>query len=190
MKEFIQHFFSVNPKDYVNLGWDIEINKLLMILLPLMLLVCVAVHIFRKNMFYVVKQLTRHGATDEASAKTLGALGLGNNAIVRFMLGRDGQLTRIVKRRGEPSYTYEEYRQLEKEKKLKKEKIDFSTAEFYLVDRDNRASKILERYDIPVFKTVLVCVFIVAIFMCLALLMPEILMLLDSVVGFIKGLYS
>jgi len=190
MKEFYIQFIELNTNDYVNLGGDLEINKLLLILTPIVVICCLFVNLFRKNMFYTVKQLSRHNAVDEESAKTLTALGLGRNGIIKWMLSRDGQLSRIVKRKGAPSYTYEEYTQLAKEKKLKEEKIDFSTAEFYLADdSDLRVKKMIERYDISPFKTALVCIFTFIIMVLIMLLMPDILSLVDWLVGFMKGLF-
>ena len=191
MKELYLQFIAVNTKDYVNLGWDIDVNKILLILTPILILCCLFVNLIRKNMFHIVKQLTRHNATTEEAAKTLTALGLKDYRLIKWMLTRDGQLSRLVKRKGSPNYTYEEYRQLEREKKLIKDKIDFSTAEFYLnPDEELRIKKIIERYDIPVFKTVLVCVFTFVILVLIMLIMPEILTGLDWIVGFVKGIFG
>ena len=190
MKEIIKQFFSVNLKDYSNLCVDFEINKALVVLLVVLCISFFYIHVKRKNMYYIVKQLTRHNATDEESAKTLEALGLSNNFVLKWMLSGSGQLTRLVKRAGEVTLSYEEYVALEKEKKLNKEKIDFTEAKFYLFDaQDTRVQRILSRYNIPLFKTVILCVFVVVLYFCIMLLMPELLMLINYLVGLVKGMF-
>ena len=190
MKDFYIRFFTVNLNEYPNLGWDLKINIVLLCVLPIVLACFVAVHLLRKNTFYVIKQLSRHNATDEKSACTLRELGLGDNRIVKMMLSGDGQLTRLVKRVGVPEYTYEEYRRLEKEKKLKKEKIDFDTARFYLADStDTRLGKIIDRYDVPLVNLIVLLVFVVVIFVLIILLMPELLTLIDSLIETARGAF-
>lgn len=191
MKEFYIQFFTVNMKNYENLGWDFEINIMLMALMPIFIVGCILIHVFRKNIFYTVKQLTRHGATTPDTAVTLTKMKLADRRIIKYMLSHDTQLSKIVKRKGAPEYTYEEYRELEKTKSLPSEKIDFDEAEFYLAkESDDRAKKVLERYDIPVSRIVLLCVFVFVIFMIIMLLMPELLTLINNLVGFVKGLYK
>ena len=190
MKEFYTRFFLINLKDYYNLGIDIEINIVLLALLPVVMLVWIAFHLLRNNTFLVVKRLARRSAVTEDGAKTLHELGLGERKILKWMLSGDGQITKIVKRVGAPQYTYEEYNALSKSEK-KGEKIDFETARFYLdKEQETRIDKILARYEVKKHHTVLMCVFIFVVFVCTMLLMPDILMGLDWLVGFIKELYA
>ena len=100
MKEFYTRFFLINLNEYYNLGVDLQINILLLILLPIVLLVWIAFHIMRNNTFVIVKRLARRGAFDEESAKTLRELGLFNKWVLRLMLSGEGQITKIVKRVG------------------------------------------------------------------------------------------
>ncbi len=190
MKEIIKQFFSVNLKDYVNLGVDFEINKALIVLLVVLCMSFFYIHVKRKNMYYIVKQLSRHNAIDEDSAKTLGAIGLSDRLVIKWMLSGDGQLTRLVKRAGEITLSYEEYVTLEKEKKLTKEKIDFTEARFYLADvQDTRVQRILARYNISITRTIILCVFVVVLYFCIMLLMPELLMLINYLVGLVKEMF-
>ncbi len=188
MKEFYTQFFLINLKEYYNLGIDLKINILLLVLLPVVLLIWIAFHLVRSNTFLVVKRLARRGATSESGAKTLRELGLGDKKILKLMLSGDGQITKIIKRVGAREYTFEEYTALDK-KERKKEKIDFETAAFYLDERQEaRIEKILNRYEVRPHHTVLMCVFIFVAFVCAMLLMPDILAGLDWLVGFVKGL--
>ena len=187
MKEFYVRFFLVNTKNYYNLGFDLEINKLLIFLLPVVIFVFVAYHVYRNHTFTLVKRLSRRGAMTPEGAKTLKDLGLGDKKLIRWMLSGDGQITRLVKRKGEPEYTYEEYTAMQKSRK-KDEKIDFETAEFYLNGTEtDRITRIVNRYEVRPVHTVLMCVFIVVAFVCAMLLMPEILTGIDWLVGYIKG---
>ena len=187
MKEFYTQFFLINLKDYYNLGIDLRINILLLVTLPIVLLLWIAFHLVRSNTFLVVKRLSRRGAASAESAKTLRELGLFDKRILKLMLSGDGQITKIVKRVGAPEYSYEEYNALSKKDK-KGEKIDFETAAFYLnTDEQARIDKIQNRYDVRPHHTALMCAFIVVVFVCAMLLMPEILTGIDWLVGFIKG---
>lgn len=188
MKEFYTRFFLINLKDYYNLGVDLEINLVLLALLPVVMLIWIAFHLWRNNTFLVVKRLARRDAVNEDSAKTLRELGLNDKAILKWMLSCDGQLTKIVKRVGAPSYTYEEYIKLSA-KERRAEKIDFETAKFYLdSEKQGTVDKIVNRYEVRPHHTVLMCVSIVVTFVCVILLMPDILYGLDWLIGFIKEL--
>lgn len=190
MKEFYTRFFLINLKDYYNLGVDLEINLVLLALFPIVLLIWIAFHFMRNNTFTIVKRLARRKATTEDGAKTLTELGLGRNFLLKWMLCGDGQVTKIVKRVGAPSYTYEEYAALSKKEK-NGNKIDFETARFYLnSEKQDRIDKILNRYEVKVHHTVLMCVAILVAFACAILLMPDILLGLDWLVGFVKELYN
>ena len=98
------------------------------------------------------------------------------------MLIRESQLTKLVKRVGEKDYTYEEYLALPKSERTKK--INLSEAKFFLrEDEMERTEKILNAHSPTVLNTVLLCVFILAIFVCLSLVMPSLLNLLDNYIA-------
>jgi hypothetical protein len=144
----------------------------------------------RSNTFLIVKRLSRRGATSADGAKTLRELGLFDKKILRLMLSGDGQITKIVKRVGAPVYTYEEYKALSGKDK-RGEKIDFETAAFYLDEASReRIDKIVNRYEVRPHHTVLMCIFICVAFVCAMLLMPDILMGLDWLIGFVKELWQ
>lgn len=183
--KLLYDFFFLNLKDYPNIGIDFEINVFLLVLT---LALCVSfffVNHHRSMMQTIVKQLTRHEATDEDSAKTLTELGLGRAFVLKWALSRPGLLTRIIGRVGEKSYTYEEYVALSKKKGgLKEEKIDFNEARFYIRESGaERAKLILENYGTSLPRAILYCVLFLVLYVCIALSMPEILSLIDSWLG-------
>ena len=97
MKEFYTRFFLINLKDYYNLGVDLEINIVLLALLPIVMLIWISFHFWRNNTFLVIKRLARRDATNTDSAKTLRELGLFDKAMLKWMLSSEGQLSKIVK---------------------------------------------------------------------------------------------
>ena len=201
MKEFYTRFFLINTNEYYNLGFDMWINIVLMVLMPIVILIAVGYHLVRNNTFLVVKRLSKRNAMSEDNAKTLAELGLGDRKILKWMLSGDGRLTRLVKRTGAPVYTYQEYVEAQKNGRKKKstdgtaeetvsigkEKIDFETAQFYLDNREtDRITKICDTYEVRPRNTVIMCVAILVAFVIAMLLMHEILTGLDWLIGAIK----
>ena len=200
MKEFYLRFFLINTNEYPNLGADLWINMLLLILLPIVVFILVAYHLVRNNTFLVVKRLSKRNATSEDNAKTLRDLGLDDKKILKWMLSGDGQITRLVKRKGATEYTYEEYVEAQRNGRKKKSadgecpcksKIDFETAEFYLDSKQSeRIGKICEKYEVRPRNTAIMCVAVVVGFIIVMLMMHEILYLLNELVGMLKETLS
>lgn len=171
----------LNAKDYFDTVFDIYVN---LILLIIAISLCAASFVINNHKTYTVnliKQLLRRGAHSEDSALTLSELHVSESYSLKRALMRDGRLTDIVKRAGETKLTYEEYRALEKEKRLPSEKIDFNAARFYIPkEKTDSAKHINERERPSIIKTLLTCVFIFALTVCIALLMPEALTLISN----------
>jgi len=183
-KTYIKRFFLLNLNEYQNLDVNLYINVLLLgAFVGMAIAVCLVASV-RSKMALMTKQLLRHGAIGEQNAKSLSDLGLKDVKFLKSMLSRDGQLTKIVRRVGEVRYTYEEYVALMKEKGVKPEKIDFNTAAFYIDESQQaRAKYVYETYSSPWPKTLALCVFLLAAYVCLSLVMPEILSWLNSLIG-------
>ena len=174
--------FLINLNEYKNIGIDLYIN---VVLLCLFLLLCASFFVInhhRATTQLIVKQLIRHGATDAASAKTLEELGIDGSKSVKWMLKSAGQITKLVARVGEKTYTYEEYKALMNSKGgVPKEKIDLEEARFYVREESReRISFIIDTYGSSIIRTSLYCIFILAIYVCIALCMPEILTFIDG----------
>ncbi len=165
----------------------------------LTVLICVGICISntRKNtMITMVKQLYRHGALSEENAKTLRELRVKNTFFLRNLLSDGTRLSRIVLRVGAKKLTYEEYieeikshgffkRKSRKETSacdsISEEKIDFSTAKFYISDeKEAEVKNILSKNVTTPWQNALLCIFFVCISICFVFLMPEILHLVDS----------
>lgn len=185
-EKFLYDYFFLNLKDYPNININFEINVFLLILTLALGVTFVMVSIYRGAMQNIVLQLTRHEAVGEGNAKTLNSLGLGDDFITRMLLSGEGQLSKIVGRVGEPTYTYEEYIDLSKKGKLENEKIDFTAAEFYIRDGESsldRAKYIINNYNSSIVRPILYGVGFLALYVCIALLMPELLTILDGWLG-------
>ena len=180
MYEFYKDYFLLNLKDYPNIGIDLPINQILFALLVGIIIAVVAVNYNRYCMSLMIRRLMRQSAVSEEGAKTLGELGIKSKG-VRFLLSSGGRLSRIARRAGEKNYTYEEYRALQKSKGYKEGKIDFDNERFYIAeDRQEEAKHIFDMGSASVLNIVLFSLFLVAIFTCLAFLMPEILTLINN----------
>ncbi len=180
--EFYNKIFNINLSDYENIGGNFPINKILFLITVALCVAYVIIELQKKSSQDVVKQLTRHEANTEESAVTLEEIGLHKAFLVKMLLKSDTSfLSRLVKRVGKVEYTYEEYVELQKAKKLPKETIDFSTARFYLdVGQEERRKHITDSYTPSILRMVLLCLLMLVIYICIALAMPEILSFINS----------
>ena len=175
MYELLKEFFLLNFKDYENLGWNFPVTIVLFGVLLAVIAATIIINYRRTKIENIIRALTRRGATSEDGAKTLGELGL-NTHVFRRLLSVDGQLTKIVGRRGEKKYTYEEYLALTKSSKYREEKINFDEASFYIKEEaKDRAEAIIAKGATSPFNTVIFCLMLVAIFVCIMFALPELL---------------
>ena len=181
MFKVLKDCFSINLNDYDNFYVDLEINKVILGAFIALIIGVILFNLYRGTIKIVVSQLVRHNAKCEEEAKTLSEIGLDKSKMVRWMLSGENLLTKIVGRKGEKKYEYEEYKALSKEERRDAEKFDMDTAEFYIrEDKSTLASGVVERYGTSVQRTVVACVFIAIIGMCVIACMPEILEVIDN----------
>ena len=181
MLKDIKEYFSLNLNDYENIGINFEINKFLFLLTIGLCAMAFVVNYRRSLIIDTVRQLFRHNATDDANAKTLAELGLSGSRGIRKALVSDSQLRRMVAIVGEVRPTYEEYVESMKKKGKELPVTDLSTARIYIPEESlDRAKFVYNNYSTSLLKTILICVFIIAISVCLILLSPSILAAIDS----------
>ena len=174
--------FSTNLNEYDKIGIDLEINKVVVGLAVAMIIGIIFFNTYRQNMKIMVSQLIRHGAKSEENAKTLSSLGLGKSVLIKRMLSRDNLLTKIVARKGEKRYGYEEYVGFSKEEKKALERVDFDTAEFYIrEDKATLADGVAARYGASILNTVMSCVFVALMCACIIACMPGILNVINKI---------
>ena len=180
--ELYEKYFSINLKNYHNIGLDLEINKLLFAFLVATVVAIIAISVIRSTMYTVIKALMRHEAKDEESAKTLGELGLCSFRY-KNALKSNSQLRRAVEISGQKKYTYDEYVALSKEKGFKDE-INFDEAKIYIKEQEKTsASRIFEMKKPSIVETVLLCLLVTALTVCVMLFMPTILMTINNWLG-------
>lgn len=176
----LRDILFLNAQDYLDTASSIPINIIVMIIA---LTLCASSFFINYHKTYtvrIIRALLRKDATGEETAKTLSELRLADSSAVRRALSRSGQLTGIVKRAGYVEPTYEEYKARVKEKK-KDDKIDFATERFFIpADKIERAKLIKEKENPTLLRTVLVCLFIIALSVCVMMLMPSILTLISN----------
>ena len=203
---FYKDYICLNTKDYTNIGFNFEIVKVLLITALALCVVFCMMDFHKKNAYLIIKQLMRHEAKDPESAKTLSELGLAQNKSVKRAIASSSQIRSVVGRVGEKELTYEEFIAIEKKKKensflkriFKKKKNDAKKIEMEIEDaplnidsiglyikedRVDYASRIYNGADISVLRMVLRCVLVMAVAVCFTMLMPELLTLVNNMLG-------
>ena len=159
--------------DYYFEGCDFQIN---VFLLGLALGMCVAaflITLWKRNLSNIVRQLTRHSAFSEDSAKTLSELNIKTSFIVKSSLSRRGQLSAVIAMTG--GFPFER-----KAEGAKEEKINFDTASFYIKNRD-RAERINEEKFPSYLNTALASILVLMLTVILTLFVPDILTFITGI---------
>lgn len=183
MLDDIKEYLSINLNEYENIGVSFEINKFLLLVA---IGLCIAAFYFnykRSLMVNTVKQLIRHNATGEDSAKTLAELGLSDSRGIKKAIFNDAQLRRMIAIVGESRPTYEEYVAATK-KSGKLQSPDPLEARIYIPEGAlDRAKHVYNTYSTSLFKTILTCVLFLAVAVCLILFMPGLLDFLNKMMA-------
>ena len=180
MFDFYKEYILLNLKDYSNINIDFPIAIFILCISLGVVLGIVLISYIRASMCLIIKRLTRYEAFDEGRAKTLDELKI-NSFGVRALLAKSSPLTKIVTRVGEKKYTYEEYTALTKTKGFEEERVNFAEAKFYICpEAEPRAKAISDSNPPTLLSTVLISLFIISISVCLILLLPGILSLINN----------
>ena len=178
---FLKDFFFLDLSNYENIGISFPLGLFLIILTVGIACALFVIHYNKMIMSIALKKLFRQKATDELSAKTLSDLGLNDVRGLKYSLSHSGQLSYMVKQSGVEEITYDEYMAKTKVKGYKEEKIDFTTARFYIApDKADRAKKILEEDNSSWTKPIVLTVIMLAVLILFAILAPDILSAINS----------
>ena len=178
--EFYNKYFEINLNDYPEIGIDLEISRVLLAFLIAIIVATVIINVNRAATITFIKKLVRLEALSEENAKSIKELKL-NNVFASIAIKSNGKVKNIIQRVGEKKYTYEEYTEMIKKKEYKEEKIDLSTARFYInPDSSQEAQALAESTSPTVLNTVLFCILSVAVFFCIILILPEILTFINN----------
>lgn len=180
MYDFYKEYILLNLNDYSSINIDFPISLFLLCITLGVIIATVLVSYSRASMNLVVKRLIRYNAYDEGSAKTLDELKI-NSLGARILLSKSSPLTKIVKRVGERTYTYEEYSELSRTKGFKDEGVNFAEAKFYIPsDLQSKAKHVVDSPTPTILSTVLISLFLVAIYVCILFLLPGLLTLINN----------
>ena len=173
---YIKEFFFLNLSDYPNIAIDFPIGIFIIILAFLICLGCFYINYYKMYTMNILKQLIRHKAYDEENSKTLADLRLTDFVYKYILRTNSGRTSSLIKRQGEVKMTYEEYIALSKKKGYKEDKIDFSSAKFYIpAERASDAKHMVDTDSSSHLKPILLTVMVIALLVCLTMLVPEIL---------------
>ena len=180
--DFYKNYLSINLKDYSNIGFDLEINKIILCLFIGIMLASVVLNYRRYCIFTMIKRLLRYEAGNSKNAKSIAELGIKKH-YVKFAMS-SGRISRIITSTNIKEYTYEEYSALIKDKKFKEEKIDFENDRFFIKEGSvDEANAIIEGSNPTVVSTILFCLLILASCMCIIFIMPGLLNLINSLIA-------
>ena len=180
MLDDIKEYLSVNLNDYENININFEVNKFILFCAIALCFVAFYINYKRSLMVNIVKQLLRKNAIDEESAKTLVELKLDSSRGIKKAIFTSSQFRRLISIVGESRPTYEEYVAAQKEKK-KIDSPDPSAVRIYIkAESLDRAKHIYNTYNVSILNTLLACVLIIAFSVCLVLVMPEILTVIND----------
>ncbi len=174
----------MNLKDFENIGVSFYINIFTFCVAVCICIAGVIFEINRGQMNLVIKQLTRHAATDEESSKTLSDLGLKDKKIIKHLLSRRSRLSILVSRVGAPSISYEDYIKMSAAKRKELENFDITTARFYIPEENKeRANKVLHTYAFSLPRAILFCLFILLFWALITVFSYEIICLINTGLG-------
>ena len=180
MLDDIKEYLSLNLNDYANININFEINKFILLCAVAMCVVSFFINYKRSILADTVKQLLRHNATDEESAKTLGELRLADSRGVRKAIISSAQLRRMITVVGEHRPTYEEYVAAQKEKRKLEEQDPLTLRIYVPKEAMDRAKYVYNTYNSSIPRTLLTCVMFISLAVCLILVMPELLTTIDN----------
>ncbi|MBQ4354123.1 MAG: hypothetical protein IJC71_04440 [Clostridia bacterium] len=140
----------------------------------------------------IITALVKNGCTDEASAKTLSELALGNTYFIRRMLREDSSLRRAVMMSGDASSPVQagKLKTFWYTKFLRDDlpvKTDFSNARFWLPEEKRPGAEL--RYQIeghPVLSFIFAAAALFAVAMFANFAIPELLQMLDNFITTVK----
>lgn len=176
---FFEYLF-LNFKDYKNLGFNFPIGLILVFFAVAFPLAVLFINSKKNTITFAVRQLVRHEAFDESSAKSLSSLRLSQSKSFKKMLVSGGELSSMIKIVGYEKPSYEDYVKLKKENK-NPEKINFDEIKIYLKSESKeKAYTIAEAEITPIWKPILIIASGILILALLFIFMPEILDFLNK----------
>ena len=180
MLDDVKEYLSVNLNEYENIGINFEINKFLLLCAAALCVAAFYVSYKHSIIVNTIKQLIRHNATDEESAKTLSELGLADSGGIRKAIFSSTRLRKMITVIGEVRPTYEEYVAAQKEKKKIATADPLAVRIYIPAEAMDRAKHVYNTYNTSLVRTLLACVMFIAFAVCLIFIMPELLVFING----------
>ena len=173
--EIVREYLELDLNYYFP-GVNFPITLFLLALTLGMCIACFMITAKKRAMSLVIKQLARHEAFSEETAKTLSDMKIRPSLVIKYSLTHRTQLTHIVSTVG----TYPHL--IPYKRGEKRERTDFSTARFYLTEEGMTASIKWREGSAPSYiNTALGCVLIAMVFITIIIFVPEFLTLISGV---------
>lgn len=174
----------MNLNQYENFGLSFPIGIFLIFMTVVLCASAFLINYQKRYTLAVLKQLARHKATDEKSAKTLGELHLERSLGLKYALAKSSALKSMVKMVGEKTPTYEEFIENSKNKDYKEEKIDFESARFYIdTGAQAKVQRIMQEPEPAWWRPILMSLFFIAIAVIVGVFLPQLLYWVNNYVA-------
>ena len=178
--EKIKDFLFLNLSEYENIGINLPIGAIIILLSAVMIVALFYVNYQKSCASVLCARLLRLGAISEEKGRGLRDLRLNGSMGVKIALRGGGELGSVVKRSGERKMSYDEYISASKKKGFKNERADLDKALFYIApDRIDRARKIAAENH-SVLMPVIITAVLVGVLVLAVLFLPELLSLLNK----------
>ena len=203
-KKFYNDYISIKLNDYNGFESELQINKLLFFVFLGICAACIIITYHNSTATLVLRKLTRVGAFGEEKGKNLSDIGLGDSrAVKRLLANKSGALKSLISIKDAKSLTFEEYTELENEKKLlrglskedKKKKlseineklsptINFSEALFYIPeDKKDASERFISDKSTTLMKGLLSCGILIAAYLVIVLVSPSLLSWISNIIS-------
>jgi hypothetical protein len=175
-------FLLLNLNEYENFIFSFPIGAFIFFLNIALVASLFLYYYNKKATCAFLRGLLRHGAVGKSKAVTLKKLHLDGSFLLKSILSKkSGLIKRLTARVGEKSLTYEEHLAKAKEKGYREEKIDFSTAAFYIKeDCKEKAEDEISRNDVSILTPIVFSVVIAIITVLLMIYLGDILSFIND----------
>ena len=179
---FYKDYFSLNLKDYPNIAFDLEINKIIFCIFLGIIIAAIIINYRQYCMITLIKKLLRYNAKDISNAKSISELGIKKSYVKTAM--SQNRISRIVSFVEKKEYSYEEYSAMIKKKGYKEKSIDYTKERIYIKEGTlGDANAIAEMHHPTILNTILFCILIFSSCVCIMFIMPSILNLINNLLA-------
>lgn len=178
--KLIKEFLLLDLADYENIGIDLPIGAILLGFCAVMIVFSFYYYYYRSTVSCICTRLLRAGAISEESGRNLKDLRLDGSVGVKIALRGGGELGAIVKRVGEKKQTYEEYISESNKRGYKPERVDLSTAMFYIDPEKRDRAEGISSENHSVLTPIIISAVLIIVLVAAVLFLPDLLSLINK----------